>query len=202
MAQADNAYSRLIRWLKIVLPLVALALMSSIFQLTRKIDPTEALPYSRAELDDRAREPRLTQPKYSGMTSDGALVTIDAAEARPDLADPGRGKASEMVGTMQTPDGEVTDLAADAGQVDTVKQVFAMQGNVTLTNSAGYRVSAPEVTGSTAETLIDATGGVKGQAPMGPLTSDTLHIRPDPNVPGQYVLVFNGRVRLVYDPKQ
>lgn len=107
-----------------------------------------------------------------------------------------------MVGTMQTPDGEVTELRADAGQVDTAKQVFAMQGNVTLTNSAGYRVSAPEVTGSTAETLIDATGGVKGQAPMGPLTSDTLHIRPDPNVPGQYVLVFNGRVRLVYDPKQ
>ena len=31
MARADNAYSRLIRWLKIVLPLVALALMSSIF---------------------------------------------------------------------------------------------------------------------------------------------------------------------------
>lgn len=202
MAQADNAYSRLIRWLKIVLPLVALALMSSIFLFSRQIDPTEALPYSRAELDDRAREPRLTQPKYSGMTSDGALVTIDAEEARPDLSDPGRGRATRMVGTMHTPDGAVTELTADTGQVDTARQVFDMQGDVTLTNSAGYSVAAPQVTGSTAQTLIDATGGVSGQAPMGPLTADTMHLRPDPKAPGQYVLVFKGQVRLIYDPKQ
>ena len=66
MARADNAWSRWVALLKIVLPLIALALLSSIFLLSRTIDPTATIPFTEVDVEDRVREPRLTEPKFSG----------------------------------------------------------------------------------------------------------------------------------------
>lgn len=200
MAQADNIHSRVVSWLKIILPLIALIIMSSIFLVSRKIDPTGALPYSDAELTDRAREPRLTAPIFSGMTSDGATILIDAQEIRPDSARLDRGKATNITARMETPDGVTTDLDASTGRVDMTNKTFELEGAVKITSSLGYVMTSPFVTGSISETLLDATGPVQIDAPMGRITADTMHIRPDPLLPKQYLLVFNGNVRLIYNP--
>ena len=200
MAQADNAWSRWVAWLKILLPLVALAMLSSIFLVSRSIDPTAALPYSDVDIEARAREPRLTTPQFSGMTADGAAITLDAADMRPDLANPGSGTATDLRARMQTPDGATTDIAAAHGLVDTTAGTYEMTGEVTITNSAGYVITAPRMTGNLNATALDATGPVQIDAPMGRITADTMQLRPDPTAPGQYLLVFNGAVRLVYQP--
>jgi lipopolysaccharide export system protein LptC len=200
MAQTDNAYSRLVTWLKIILPLIALGMLSSIFLVSRSIDPTATLPYSQVELDDRVREPRLTTPRFSGVTSDGATVTLDAADMRPDLANPGRGSAVDMHARMETPDGETTQVRADTGRIDSGAGTYEMQGSVVITNSAGYRVTSRTLSGLLDATALDATGSVVADAPMGRITADEMQLRPDPAVPGQYLLVFKDRVRLVYEP--
>jgi lipopolysaccharide export system protein LptC len=200
MAQSDNTHSRLVAWLKIVLPLIALGMLSSIFLVSRSIDPSATLPYSQVELDERAREPRLTTPKFSGVTRDGATITLDAADMRPDFANPGRGTAKEMHARMTTPDGATTEVAADRGQIDSGAGTYDMEGNIVITNSAGYRVTAATLSGRLDATALDATGSVAADAPMGRITAEQMHLRPDPAVPGQYLLVFKDRVRLVYEP--
>ncbi len=200
MAQADNAWSRWVAWLKILLPLVALAMLSSIFLVSRSIDPTASLPYSDVEIEARAREPRLTTPRFSGMTADGAEITIDASDMRPDLANPGSGTATDLRARMQTPDGATTDIVAAQGVVDTNAGTYDMTGAVTITTSAGYVIAAPQVTGNLNATALDATGEVQVDAPMGRITADTMRLRPDLASPGRYLLVFNGAVRLVYQP--
>jgi lipopolysaccharide export system protein LptC len=119
MARADNAWSRWVVLLKIILPLIALALLSSIFLLSRTIDPTAYIPFTEVDVEDRAREPRLTTPKFSGVTSDGARVTIDATEMRPDLSKAGSGTATDLRARMVSLTGETTDVVADRGKVDT-----------------------------------------------------------------------------------
>lgn len=200
MAQADNIHSRIVSWLKIVLPLIALAIMSSIFLVSRTIDPTAAIPFSDAEVAERAADPRLTTPTFSGMTSDGATVTIDAADIRPDSASLDRGKATDIVARMETPDGATTDLVASEGRIDTTARTFEMTGDVQITTSLGYRMTAPLLTGSLGETALDASGPVQVDAPMGRITADAMQLRPDPALPNQYLLVFNGNVRLIYNP--
>ena len=200
MAQTDNTHSRVVIWLKIVLPLIALAMLSSIFLVSRSIDPTANLPFSEVDVAARAREPRLTSPTFSGMTSDGGLVTIHAADMRPDLADPSSGSGTDLTARLDTPDGASTTLAAAAGRVDTQAGTYAMTGGVTITTSAGYRITAPRMTGTLDATGLDASGSVAADAPMGRITAETMQIRPDPAAPGQYLLVFNDRVRLVYTP--
>jgi lipopolysaccharide export system protein LptC len=202
MARADNAWSRWVVLLKIVLPLIALALLSSIFLLSRTIDPTAAIPFTEVDVEDRAREPRLTAPKFSSVTSDGALVTLDAAEMRPDLAKAGSGTATDLRARMVSQTGETTDVVADHGTVDTEAGTYEMTGAVKAVLSTGYSIAAPKMAGLLNATQLDATGPVDATAPMGQITADAMQLRSDPAAPGQYLLVFNGRVRLVYEPQE
>ena len=202
MARADNAWSRWVVLLKIVLPLIALALLSSIFLLSRTIDPTAAIPFTEVDVEDRAREPRLTTPKFSSVTSDGALVTLDATEMRPDLAKAGSGNATDLRARMVSQTGETTDVVADHGTVDTEAGTYEMTGAVKAVLSTGYSIAAPKMAGLLNATQLDATGPVDATAPMGRITADAMQLRSDPAAPGQYLLVFNGRVRLVYEPQE
>ena len=82
MARADF-HSRLVGWLKVVLPLAALAILSTLFLLADRIDPTAAIPYAEVDVKDLVRDPRMTAPAYAGTTADGAGITLSATEARP-----------------------------------------------------------------------------------------------------------------------
>jgi lipopolysaccharide export system protein LptC len=200
MARADNAWSRWVVLLKIILPLIALALLSSIFLLSRTIDPTASIPFTEVDVEDRAREPRLTTPKFSGVTSDGSRVTLDAIEMRPDLSKAGSGTATDLRARMVTLTGETTDVVADRGKVDTQAGTYEMIGAVKAVLSTGYTIAAPKMAGLLDATSLDATGPVDATAPMGKITADAMQLRSDPAAPGNYLLVFNGRVRLVYEP--
>ena len=202
MARADNAWSRWVALLKIVLPLTALALLSSIFLLSHTIDPAATLPFTEVDVADRAREPRLTAPTFSGVASDGSQVTVNASDMRPDLARPGSGTATDLRARMVSVSGETTDVAADLGWVDTAGGTYEMTGAVRADLSSGYSISAPKMTGSLDASTLDATGPVEATAPVGRITADAMQITADPSSPGQYLVVFNGSVRLIYDPKQ
>ena len=201
MARADNAWSRWVVLLKIILPLMALALLSSIFLLSRTIDPTAAIPFTEVDVEDRVREPRLTEPKFSGVTSDGALVTLDATEMRPDPAKAGSGTGTDLRARMVSQTGDTTDVVADRGKVDTTAGTYEMTGAVKAVLSTGYTIAAPKMEGLLNATHLDATGPVDATAPMGQITADAMQLRSDPAAPGKYLLVFNGRVRLVYEPQ-
>jgi lipopolysaccharide export system protein LptC len=49
MARAD-AHTRVVGWLKVALPLIALALLATLFLLADRIDPDDALPYAEVDV--------------------------------------------------------------------------------------------------------------------------------------------------------
>ncbi|MEY3533380.1 MAG: hypothetical protein RI979_1404, partial [Pseudomonadota bacterium] len=74
----DNLHSRIVMILKVTLPLVALAILSSLFLFSREIDPEDAIPYADVEIADRLAQPRMTGAGFSTVTSDGATLTLSA----------------------------------------------------------------------------------------------------------------------------
>lgn len=72
MAAFDNSYSRIIFWLKIALPLLALAVLSTLFLFSPRVDIDGALPYSEVDVEQLAREQRLTQPEYTSVMATAA----------------------------------------------------------------------------------------------------------------------------------
>lgn len=194
----DNLHSRLVAILKVVLPLIALALLSTLFLFSRKIDPEDAIPYATVDVEDRLRDPKMTSAGFAGMTSDGASLTLSAAEARP-AADGGSLKL--VVGALETPDGVTTELAATAVALDTAAQMIELTDGAELRAFNGYVVQAQGLGVATDRTYIESRGEVSAQGPVGQLTADHMLLSQQGDA-GPYLLVFNGKVRLLYQPQR
>lgn len=195
-----DIHSRLIGWLKIVLPLMALAILSTLFLVARTIDPEDAFPYSDVDVTDRLAQPRMTDPTYAGVTSDGAALTLAANEARPEGEAPNAGTAKALTGTLETPDGGRTDLVAAVGQVNNAKRLITLSGGVDITSSTGWRMQTEELRAAMDQTNIEAPGAIKAIGPAGRVTADTMRLTQDDQNPDRYLLVFNGMVKLIYLP--
>lgn len=198
----DNLHSRLVVWLKILLPLAALAILSTLFLVSsRGISPEDAIPYAEAEIADRLREPRLTDASFAGMTKDGAALTLKAAMARPGVTGTAdSGLARGLSGVLETPDGQRTELAATEARLDEAAQLMILSGGVKLATSTGYQIETAGLTVALDRTGLDSTGQVTATGPGGTITAGRLHLgQASAGLPG-YLLVFNGGVRLLYQP--
>lgn len=198
MAQADR-HTRVVGWLKVALPLMALAILSTLFLVARRVDPEAALPYAEVDVEDLAREPRMTAPTYAGTTEDGASVTLSADEARP-AADGAPAKAAALRLDLATPDGGRTELVAAQAQMDDTAQQLVLSGGVTVTTSTGYRLETAEIAAKLDRTGLESRSPVMATGPAGEISADGMVLRQDNRTPGSYVLVFKGGVRLIYQP--
>ncbi|WP_103335227.1 LPS export ABC transporter periplasmic protein LptC [Pseudotabrizicola formosa] len=199
MMDADF-HTRLIGWLKVILPLAALALLSTLFLVARTINPDDALPYAEVDVEDRLREPRMTAPTYAGLTSDGAALSVSADDARPVAADGSGASASALTGLLETPDGGTTRLVAGAGRLDPAARQVLLSGGVTVSSSSGWTVVGDRLTAAMDTTDIALPDPVTATGPAGVVTADTMRLTQDARHTGAYVLVFNGTVKLIYTP--
>jgi lipopolysaccharide export system protein LptC len=179
--------------------LLALALLATLFLLSEQIDPEAALPYAEVDVVDRAREPRMTAPSYAGTTSDGASLTLTADEARPE-ATKSPASATGLVLELRTPDGNLTTLRANAAEIDQGAQRMILSGGVTVTTDTGYRMDMDEVLARMDRSGLESRGEVSAIGPVGELRAGGMVLSQDSQSPGDYVLVFNRGVRLVYRP--
>lgn len=196
---ATDRHTRLVGWLKVALPLVALAILSTLFLLSERIDPDAALPYAEVDVEDRAREPRMTAPTYAGTTSDGAALTLSAEEARP-AAEGAPASAEGLRLDLSTPDGAVTELRAGNAVMDDARREIVLSGGVTVTTSSGYRLETAEVAARLDRSGLESRAPVTATGPVGELQAGGMRLGEDSRTPGAYLLVFNKGVRLVYRP--
>lgn len=197
----ENLHSRAVIWLKILLPLAALAILSTLFLVSNAPAPEDVIPYADVDVEDLLKEPRLTDAAYAGMTKDGAALTLRAGEALPGVAGTDNaGLARDLSGLLETPDGVATRLEAGEARLDQMANQIALRGGVIFSVSSGYELQFDQADISLDRTRVSARGGVAAQGPMGSLTAQTLEIMPAGTRPHHYLMVFNGGVRLVYQP--
>lgn len=197
---ASNLHSRLVAWLKVLLPLTALAIMSTLFLVSRTIDPNNAIPYADVDVADRIRQPRMTAPTYAGMTADGASIAVTAAEVRPDAGKASSGTAKSVHADLATPDGATTVIVAQTGQIDSAARLLRLQGKVQITTSSGYVVDTEALTSNLDQTRVVSESAVTATGPMGRITAGQMLLTAAPAAAGAYVLVFKNRVKLIYTP--
>lgn len=202
MASRDNAYSRFIALARIVLPLAALGLLSTLFLLSRGTGPGADLPYARVDVEELIREQRIGAPKYAGVTADGTAIAVTADTARPRAGEEGQATAETLRARLDLPDGSHTDIVAATGAVDMQAGQAVLAGGVEIETSTGYRVETERLTTELNATHVVTEGGVEAEGPPGRITAGRMRLDADPAAPGRYLLVFNGGVKLVYEPVQ
>lgn len=200
MAGHDNFHSTAVAWLKVTLPLLALAILSTLFLVSRTIDPSDAIPFAEVDIQDRLREPRLTNPTWAGVTDDGAALTIAADQARPEQKDGSGASADAIVADLKTPDGATARLVAARGRFEAQTNAFVAEGGVILTTSTGYELATDSLTAKLDRTSLTSDTTVTGHSPVGTVTAGAMEITEASEGSGSYVLVLKNGVKLLYQP--
>lgn len=191
--------SRLVGAAKLVLPLAALVLLSTMFLISDKADPDAALPYAEVDVQELTREPRLTRPEYAGTTRDGSALVLHAAQAVP--GEGGALRADRLALRLDTPEGLTATVAAAAGGLDPASGQITLGGGVQIDTSSGYHLTTDHLVAATDQSTLTAPGPVAAQAPMGQITAGSLQlVRPEGAA--THVLDFTGGVRLIYHPQE
>jgi lipopolysaccharide export system protein LptC len=192
MALYDNAYSRLVAFLKVVLPLVALAILSTLFLLARGRDPERSIPYSDAETV--VRDQRVAGPAYSGMTRDGAAITVTAASAQPAE---GGVKAELPSALIELPGGSHATIEAVRGRFDEAGNALELSGGVRVESSTGWVVESDAMKAGLQSGTVESDATVTATGPTGTLTAGQMRLS---RAEGGNLALFGGGVRLVYNP--
>ncbi|MGH1330156.1 MAG: hypothetical protein ACRBBK_04690 [Paracoccaceae bacterium] len=199
MAAYDNAHSRIVAWLKILLPLAALAIMSTVFLVAQTIDPAQDLPFANVDVAELAREQRIGGPTFSGVTSDGAALTISAAAVRPNLGDTDTASASEIDAEVLLPIGTTVTLHALDGVIDAATKTAELGGGVKITTSTGYRIQTDRLAALLDSTRLESGGAITADGPLGSISAGRMLISRDAQS-SAYLLVFKDGVKLIYTP--
>ncbi|MEL7345634.1 MAG: hypothetical protein AAFN59_12370 [Pseudomonadota bacterium] len=196
----DNFYSHLVTWLKVLLPLTALGILSTLFLLSRGVDTSGALPYANVDVEGLTREQRITEPQFSGVASDGSAIVIRAERARPDPDRISRVTADAIDAHVDLTDGEDIDITAPRGIIDSGEGRLDLSGGTLLTYSAGYVVQTEGLTAWLETGHMRTNGAVEATAPIGRLTAGLMTLAPSGQAGSPMVLAFTDGVKLIYDP--
>jgi lipopolysaccharide export system protein LptC len=200
VALTDTAHSRVVGALRVLLPLAALALLSTLFLLARGRDPDASLPYARVDIAGMLREPRLTAPTYSGITREGDEVIFTAATAHPAGLDGHGARAQDPVLRLIGPQGGETRAAAQEARIDPGAQRLVLSGAVRLDSATGLRLDSAELHVSLDRSRMESPGPVTAEGPQGRIGAGGFTLTRG-TAPGQEVVVFNGGVKLLYRPQ-
>lgn len=197
MAVSEASRARFIRWLKIALPLAAMALLSTLFLLSDNADPMAEIPFSTIDLEESARSQRVTRPSFAGASAEGDLIAFTAAEARP--RDDDRLDATDLSARIDMTSGNGIEVDAATGVIDTPGDTATLSGGVRINTTTGYRIETREIAMGMKALRAETTGEIRAEGPPGHFTAGRMELTTDPETSQAY-LVFTDGVKLVYQP--
>ena len=198
MQPADNLYSQVVGWAKILLPLCAIGLLSTLFLLARST--TEPNEIVLEQVEAIAREQRLSAPEFSGLTDDGAVIVISASTARPDTTRPDTISIDDVRLRMDNADGSNVEITATMGEIDGRAGIASLLGLARLVTSSGYEMETNGLIADLDTGLVTTDGLLEIHAPFGQLTAGKVTFQMASEGISQEMLFTDG-VRLLYTPQ-
>ena len=194
-----DRYSRMVAWLKVLLPLMALGLLSTLFLLSRSIDPTAEIPFADSEIQDRLRDQQITGPFFSGSTVGGDQISFSAAKMGT-AENSGNTKADNISAQIDLASGSRIVFFADQGIVNLAEDQSVLTGNVLITTSSGYKINSDKLVAAMSALSVESPKDVTAIGPIGTLTAGSMRLNaPESN--GNAQLVFTNGVKLIYLPQ-
>lgn len=200
MARDPDGYSRAVSWLKVVLPIVGLCILSTLFLLARETRVEQRqFPPELAAPDGGFETVR--EPAYSGVTGDGSAVSILAENAWPAADGSGEFEGTGILARFEMPNGDEVDIRAEAGTLMPADDMLSLRGDARVTTASGWTVESEMLAASLDWTRITSPVRVRTEGPLGTLDADRMVItRRDGDEDGGYLMEFDGDVHLVYLP--
>lgn len=197
MTLQDDFYSRLVAWMKIILPLAALGLLSTLFLISQSVDPTKAIPVVELDLEQRAQDQGATNAAFSGVTRGGDEIMLDAVSARPSQEDAQIIDATEVSAELLLVSGAVIDVSSETAKINQARNTATMAGNVRVATTTGYYITTNQLNADFNVLYAESPGPIAGEGPPGTLTAGRMTLNSNEET-GTAHLVFTKGVKLIY----
>lgn len=200
--KAAAARSRLIRRLRIALPIVALVLIAAFIFNTGSNGVDEAFLEDFEDLTSAAGDRRMANPRFAGIDDKGKPFEIQADWA---IQEPGAQETVELENprAVQGDADDVTVVTADSGIYQSAENILELQDNVTLEHTIGkdvYIFRSPAATVSIGDEVVTSNAGIGGESSDGgALTADRMKAY---NAEGRVVFEGNVSMRIYPKPKK
>ena len=191
-------HSRLVRLATLVLPVLALMLLSTLFLVARKVNPDHAIPFATVDVSERARDRQLTMPRFTGVSQGKTAFDLSARKAKPDADDPRKMSAEALRLVLSDDKGGQSTVVSDTGDIDTAARQIVLTGDVRVETSTGYALRTDQLEGSLGRLSVVSPGEVTGDGPLGTLRAGSLRLEEDDA--GNARLLFTNGVDLLYTP--
>lgn len=195
-----DSYSRRVKYLKVLLPLAALAILSTLFLLSQSVNPNQTIPFSDAEIAERIRDQQITAPRFAGTTASGDEVFLSATKAIPGGSG-SPGEAENLHGEIRMARGGVITFESERGWINVPDDAAFFRGGVTVVTDTGYQLVTDRLTTAVHRIEVIAPSPVSGTSPMGELEAGAMHLSAPGTDASEAHLVFTEGVKLLYDPK-
>jgi len=195
-----DRYTRIVSWLKVLFPLAALGLLSTLFLLSRAIDPGQAIPFAEKEIQDRLRDQRITAPFFTGATAKGDMISFYADVLTTPDGQVGSNRAENIRATIKTAEGVTFRLQSAVADIDLAQDHAELMSDVILMTSTGYRMTSELITSELSALNLQSPGHVYGTTPAGTLEAGAMSVQHS-ETGATTQLLFTNRVKLIYKPK-
>lgn len=197
MGTPDNFHSQLVGWSKIILPLCALGLLSTLFLFARSNSDTTNIPF--AEIEALAEEQQINAPRFSGVADDGSIIALSAQSAKLDPNSTDKMLVSTLRLDLNAADGSDILVTAVEGEVDGTARIARLKGLARLETSSGYTMETNGLVADLQTGVISSDGALEIRAPYGAITAGRVTFQTSSDNTGQQMLFTDG-VHLIYTP--
>lgn len=176
--RSARRHSRVVRILRIAIPLVVLFGSAVIFLLVyfNPLRMLTKLPIDVKDLMVAGTKITMEKPHLSGFTRDARAYELSADAAKQDLAKPDVVELRNLHAKVQMQDKSTVDLSAASGFYDSKGETLKLEQNIVLTSTAGYSSQLSEATVNIRNSHVVSKQPVKVEMLQGTLFANGLEI--------------------------
>ena len=193
-----DSYSAFVVWVKTLLPIVALGMLSTIFLFSGKVDVTQSLPYAKFNIAEIIREQRITKPYFSGVFNNNTEIILSAAYASSDIKNVDILNITELSIVLKSPTAKTIRITAGLGTLNSASQKAVISNDVHLTAIPGFWLKTNNLTVDLKQGVATANNVFQSRTGFGTINAGKLVVQ---MIANEQQIIFTNGVRLIYYPK-
>ncbi|MDD3446484.1 MAG: LPS export ABC transporter periplasmic protein LptC [Zavarzinia sp.] len=186
-----SSYSRFVGLMKVLLPLVAVALLAAVL-IWPSIESRRDIALTYGDMEIRADGLEMVSPVLTGVDDRGRPYVLTAKGATADGLEPTEVTLREIEADLALQDGKPVKVIAATGLYRLKEEILTLSGGVTVTLADGHVVKLESVRLDLANGTASSDKRVDASGPTGRIAADRLSASD-----GGHMLRFEGNVRAV-----
>ena len=176
--RSARRHSRVVRILRVAIPIVVILGFTGIFMLVyfNPLRMLAKLPIDVGNLVVAGTKITMEKPHLSGFTSDARAYELSADAAKQDLTKPDMIELSNLRAKVQMQDKSTVQISAAAGLYDNKSEILNLKRDIVLTSSAGYTSRLSEATVDIRKGNVASKHPVEVEMLQGNLNANGLEI--------------------------